>query len=118
MILNLSKVNHIYVITGATDFRKGMMSLAALVRDTYNLDPFSDSVFLFSNKRHHSLRILHWDLNGFELYSKTIHNDMKYQWPRNEEEAKQITYQQLQWLLEGLSIEQQKAFTEVKQRIF
>ena len=34
---------------------------------------------------------------------------MKFQWPRNTEEVKEITGQQLEWLLEGLEIEQKKA---------
>lgn len=36
--------------------------------------------------------------------------EMRFQWPRNEEELKQITKQQFRWLMEGLSIEQTKAF--------
>ena len=32
-----------------------------------------------------------------------------FQWPRNGEEARQLTPQQYRWLMEGLSIEQPKA---------
>jgi transposase len=35
---------------------------------------------------------------------------MRFQWPRNEEELKLVTKQQFRWLMEGLSIEQTKAF--------
>ena len=33
----------------------------------------------------------------------------RYRWPRTECEAKQLTSQQLRWLMEGLEIEQKKA---------
>ena len=39
---------------------------------------------------------------------------MKFQWPRTPEEVKEVTHQQLKWLLDGLSIEQKKAHHEVK----
>lgn len=39
--------------------------------------------------------------------------DGKFQWPRNGEEARQITPQQYRWLMEGLEIEQPKAHKPV-----
>jgi len=42
----------------------------------------------------------------------------RYQWPRNKEEVRLLSRQQLRWLLEGLSIEQPKAITPVKTRTF
>ena len=33
----------------------------------------------------------------------------KYQWPRNNKEAQELTPQQYRWLMEGLSVEQPKA---------
>ena len=39
---------------------------------------------------------------------------MKFLWPRDSKEAKEITSQQVMWLLQGLSIEQKKAHKEVK----
>ena len=38
---------------------------------------------------------------------------MKFQWPMKAEEVRLITPQQMEWLLEGLSIEQKKAHHEV-----
>ena len=118
MILDVSSVKRIYIITGRTDFRKGMLSLAAMVRDIYDLDPFSDAVFIFSNRTRKSVKVLHWCINGFELYTKTVTDKSKYQWPNDENEAMLITKKQLSWLLDGLSIHQSKAFHEMKQRIF
>jgi len=33
---------------------------------------------------------------------------MKFQWPRNPDEVKEISFQQVEWLLQGLKIEQKK----------
>ena len=46
---------------------------------------------------------------GFCLLYKRYENG-RLQWPRTGEEAKQISEQQLRWLLEGLNPEQPKLF--------
>ena len=101
---------HIYLALGATDFRKQQNSLAALVSLKFKLDPHSGtSVFLFCNKRHNSLRALRWDGNGFILVTKSLSGDMKFQWPKTQGEVRDITNRQLEWLLQGLQIDQIKA---------
>lgn len=39
---------------------------------------------------------------------------MKFQWLRRPDEVKEISFQQVEWLLQGLEIEQKKAHHEVK----
>lgn len=39
---------------------------------------------------------------------------MKFQWPRTPDEVKEISFQQVEWLLQGLEIEQKKAHHQVK----
>ena len=39
---------------------------------------------------------------------------MKFQWPKNPSEVKEITFQQLEWLLQGLEMEQKKALIPVE----
>ena len=46
--------------------------------------------------------------DGFILLYKRIEKG-NLQWPRNQEEVKKLTSQELRWLLEGLSIQQPKA---------
>ena len=36
-----------FLVTGYTDMRKSIDGLMAIVRDTYELDPYSNSLFLF-----------------------------------------------------------------------
>ena len=40
--------------------------------------------------------------------------EKRFQWPRNKEELKKLTKQEFRWLMEGLSIEQTKAFKRGK----
>ncbi|QAA31025.1 IS66 family insertion sequence element accessory protein TnpB [Clostridium manihotivorum] len=104
---------HIYLALGATDFRKQQNGLAALVSLKFNLNPYSGtSVFLFCNKRHTCLRALRWDKNGFILVTKFLCDDMKFQWPKTEGEVRDITKRQMEWLLDGLQIDQKKAHRE------
>ena len=104
---------HIYLALGATDFRKQQNGLATLVSLKFNLNPYSStSLFLFCNKRRTSLRALRWDKNGFILVSKFLSNDMKFQWPKTEGDVRNITKRQMDWLLDGLTIDPKNALEE------
>ena len=102
--------DHIYLALGTTDFRKQQNGLISLVALKFKLDPHSGaSVFLFCNKRHNALRALRWDGNGFVLVTKSLIDNMKFQWPKTQGEVRDITKRQLEWLLQGLQIDQKKA---------
>ena len=57
-----------------------------------------------------------YDKNGFILAQKTLldTDKMKFQWPRNQEDMKNITKQQLNWLLSGLKMCPEKYFKTVE----
>lgn len=105
MLGDISNAEHIYIAVGYTDMRKQIDGLAALVQTTFNLDPFSNSVFLFCGRNARVMKALYWEGDGFVLLYKRLENG-KFRWPRNEQEVKEITPQQFRWLLEGLAIVQ------------
>ena len=110
----LSDTDHIYLACGVTDFRKQISGLVAMVHMQFRLDPYKGScAFIFCNKKRNGIKILRYDSNGFILASKKLLEDMKFQWPRTPAEVKEITFQQVEWLLQGLEIEQKKALHEV-----
>ena len=117
MLIDINHIEHFYIICGSTDFRKGFEGCVQTVSQIDGLGPFSESIFLFCNKRKDALKVLHFNLNGFELLTKKL-LESKYQWPKSKEEAISITKQELRWLLEGLSTEQKRAFKETSKRIF
>lgn len=105
---------HIYLALGATDFRKQIPGLSAVVSLQFRLDPYQDScVFIFCNKKKNAIKVLRYDRNGFILASKKLLDGMKFQWPSRQEDVREIDSRQLEWLLDGLSIEQKKAHHRV-----
>lgn len=108
MLVDFSHVKNIFVVCGRTDMRCGIDSLAGIITDKYNLDLFDDALFLFCGLKKDRFKALYWDTDGFILLYKRIENG-SLQWPRNQEEVKKLTSQELRWLLEGLSIQQPKA---------
>jgi transposase len=112
MILNKIPAQHIYMACGYTDLRQSIDGLSQRVQQVFKLDPFSRSLYLFCGRRSDRLKALYWEGDGFVLLYKRLERG-RFQWPRTEAEAKQITRQQLRWLLEGLSIEQPKALRKM-----
>lgn len=112
----LSEISTIYIAYGATDFRKQIPALCADVKSKFNLSPTQNAAFIFCNKKRNSIKVLCYDKNGFILAQKTLLDvkKMKFQWPRNSQELKNINKKQLDWLLSGLKIEQEKSFKEYK----
>jgi transposase len=99
----------VYLACGATDMRKSIDGLAAIVRHTFELDLYSSSLFVFCNKDRDKLKILFWDCNGFWLYYRRLELG-RFQWPATPtDQPRLVSRRQLQWLLDGLSLEQKKA---------
>lgn len=97
--------------------RKSIDGLATIVQEQFHMDPFSNTLFLFCGKRRNRMKLLLWEGDGFVLLYKRLENG-SFKWPRNEEEAKLITWQQFRWLMEGLSIEQKQSFQPAKKGDF
>ena len=68
---------HVYLACGATDFRKQISGLCALVNTKFSLDPYQDScAFIFCNKRKNAIKVLRYDSNGFVLVTKKLLDGM------------------------------------------
>ena len=112
-MLNDFKCNcPVYLACGYTDLRQGIDGLAGKVQQQFHLEPFERALFLFCGRRKDRLKGLYWEGDGFVLVYKRLENG-SFQWPRNGEEARQLTAQQYRWLMEGLQIDQPKAHRPV-----
>lgn len=107
MLGDISLATNIYIVTGYTDMRKSIDGLCAIVLDQLKEEPNSQSIYLFCGKRCDRIKILLREPDGFVLlYKKLDVIQGRYRWPRNKSEVKSITWQQFDWLMSGLDIEQ------------
>jgi len=63
------------------DFRKGIDSLAALCQQQLQQDPFSGTVFVFTNKNRTAIKALIYDGTGFWLCLKRFSSGKLKWWP-------------------------------------
>lgn len=93
----------VYVCLEPVDFRKQINGLAALVQEVFELDPFSEELFVFTNARRNRCKILYWECSGFVLWQKRLERE-RFHWPRADQELITLTGQELNWLLDGYDL--------------
>lgn len=104
MLYDATGFSRIVIACGYTDLRYGIDGLAAVVRHNFDLDPFEKNVlFMFCGRKSDRIKCLVWEGDGFLLLYKRL-EDGRFQWPRTEQEAINITEEQLHMLMSGLSI--------------
>ena len=110
MLGDISVATNIFIVTGYTDMRKSIDGLCAIVYDQITSEPPGHSVSLFCGKRCDRITVLFHEPDGYVLLYKRLDVVQgKYRWPRNKSEVRSITWQQFDWLMSGLEIEQPKA---------
>ena len=112
MLNDFTGAERVFIACGYTDLRRGIDGLASLVQSQFQLDPFTNTLFLFCGRRKDRIKGLYWEGNGFVLLYKRLESG-SFQWPRSEAEARELTSQQYRWLMEGLQIDQPKAHKAV-----
>jgi transposase len=91
----------ILVATKPVDFRRGADSLAALVREQLQHDPFSGMIFIFRAKRADRLKILAWDGSGLVLFWKRLEQN-SFRWPPISDGVMRLSASQVAALVDGL----------------
>ena len=116
-MLNSAPAPQVYLALGVTDLRNNIDGLALIVEKQFRLDPFSNSLFVFCNRRKDKIKILYWDKNGFWLYYRRL-EEGHFQWPDRYDGKSNlaVTRQQLTWILDGLHLCEPDAHREVLKR--
>ena len=114
MLRDFTEAEHVYLACGYTDLRRGIDGLASTVEQSFRLNPFSNSLFLFCGRRRDRIKALYWEGNGFVLLYKRLEHG-SFQWLRTADEVRDLSPQQFRWLMEGLSIDQPKAHKPVSE---
>lgn len=108
------KPSKIYISSANVDMRNSIDGLSAIVEQKFKLDVFSDAMFVFHNRHCDKIKLLYWDGNGFCLLYKRIEHG-KFQFPKHiTEEKYMISSEEMEWLLQGLHIEEIKRYNNMK----
>lgn len=110
MLGDISAADEIYIVCGYTDMRRSIDGLCAIVQDRLHMNSRQRCLYLFCGKRCDRLKALLWEGDGFLLLYKRMEAQGRFRWSRNCEEIRTLTWQQFDWLMSGLEIEQPKAF--------
>ena len=81
MFLDYKQVNHLFIVCGKTDLRKGIDGLASIVQHEYQLYVYDNALFLFCGGRQDRFKMLYYDKDGFLLLYKRL-DQGKLRWPR------------------------------------
>jgi len=103
----------VYLACGATDMRKSIDGLSALVEMSFNLNPYDGAMFVFCNRARDRIKILEWDGDGFWLHLKRIEKG-RFTWPDkngSESETMNLTHRELDILIGGTRL-----FSKLKRR--
>lgn len=93
----------VYLACGATDMRKGISCLSALVQEVLRQKPASGAVFAFRGRRGDQVKLLCWDGQGFCLYYKFLERG-RFPWPSVADGVARLTAAQLAMLWAGIDL--------------
>ncbi len=101
-------IEKVYLAQGATDLRKSIDGLVAIVNEEFELDLFSSCLFVFCNRSRDKLKILVWEHNGFWLHYRRLEKGTFYRPTEHRGVPLTISRRQLRWLLDGFSFQKNK----------
>jgi transposase len=100
-MLTLFPGGRILVADEPVDGRKGIDSLAGVVRSVLLGDPMSGDLFVFKNRRGDRLKVLAWMGDGFALYLRRLERGT-FAFPIAKDASVIVTPTQLAMILGGL----------------
>ena len=61
MLSDFTGADRVFIACGYTDLRKGIDGLSAMVQQEFDLDPFTNTLFLFCGRRRDRIKGLYWE---------------------------------------------------------
>jgi transposase len=98
-MLSLTPTMPLLLAIQPIDFRKGIDALAALCQQQLQQDPFSGTVFVFTNKNRSAIKALIYDGTGFWLCLKRFSSGKLKWWPTTPNHCQHVNAVELQILL-------------------
>lgn len=112
MLNDFTGTDKVYIVRGYTYLHKGIDGPAWLTYQQFELDSFTNMLFLFCGRHRGHIKGLYLERMALSCCTNGWDKGL-YQWTRSESEVKALTPQQYRWLMEGLQIEQPKAHRPV-----
>lgn len=98
-MLQLTPKHRLFIAVNPVDFRAGIDGLAALCQQKMFNNPLSGNIFVFSNRKKTSIKVLVYDSQGFWLCHKRLSKGAFKYWPKSSSSAVELSVAQLQVLL-------------------
>lgn len=87
------------------DLRKGFEGLSTLVQQALGKDPLSGALFLFTNRRRTTAKVLQFDGTGMTLYIKRLaRGRFATLWDSDDAAALSLTRPELELFLQGCQL--------------
>lgn len=99
IMLQITAHHKILLAVEPTDFRKGIDSLVAVCKNYFACDPLNGAIFVFTNRRRISVKLLVYDGNGFWLCQKRFSSGKLKWWPTTQAQALHLRASELQVIL-------------------
>jgi transposase len=103
----LAPQTKVYLARQVTDMRKSFRGLLILTESILQQDPASGHLFVFVNRRHDMLKILHWDGTGFWIWYRRLERGT-FQLPADALDSTpasvELTATQLSLILQGIDL--------------
>jgi len=105
-VIGYGSAGRIFLCTEDTDMRKSFDSLRGVIRSTMHLDPLSEALFIFKNKRGDRIKVMWWDGDGFAMWYKVLQRGT-YQFPNVRKYSSaglEIDAATLRMILDGIDL--------------
>lgn len=98
-MLQITPQHRLLLAVEAIDFRRGICGLKAICQQKLSCDPFSGTIFAFTNRARTSVKLLVYDSSGFWLCQKRFSQGKLAWWPKDDLTVVTLRASELQILL-------------------
>ena len=83
-MFELTKAKRVYIAVGYSDLRHGIDGFAAIIQNTFHMNPQTRNLYIFCGRKADRIKALFWDNDGYILLYKRLEGG-RYQWPRTQD---------------------------------
>ena len=112
---NITIPTEIYVCTTPVDFRKSFNGLCGIVHNNLFMNTLDGALFVFYNKRRNSVKLLHWEGDGYSIYNKRLEAGT-FEFTVDSKGCVALSWEELHTIFHGIeltSIKKRKRFERV-----